>query len=77
MEFWNYIFENFLLMAVFFAGYELFLKNSKFFTLAGLELLDNLKWVWLQIVPFTNRVVVPRKLNTWNTFKLVLKCTFM
>ena len=31
MEFWNYIIENFLILAVFFAGYELFLKNSKFF----------------------------------------------
>ena len=32
MEFWNYILENFLLLALFIAGYELFLKNSKFFT---------------------------------------------
>ncbi len=31
MGFWNYIFENILILAIFFAGYELFLKNSKFF----------------------------------------------
>ena len=39
MEFWNYIFENFLLMAVFFASYELFLKNSKFFTFSRFYLI--------------------------------------
>ncbi|MCL6217670.1 M56 family metallopeptidase [Zunongwangia pacifica] len=31
MEFWNYILENFLLLGLFFAGYELFLRNSRFF----------------------------------------------
>ena len=39
MEFWNYILENFLLLAVFFAGYELFLKNSKFFTFSRFYLI--------------------------------------
>ena len=39
MEFWNYILENILLLAVFFAGYELFLKNSKFFTFSRFYLI--------------------------------------
>ena len=39
MEYWNYIIENFLVLAVFFAGYELFLKNSKFFKFSRFYLL--------------------------------------
>ena len=39
MEFWNYVLENFLLLALFFAGYELFLKNSKFFIFSRFYLL--------------------------------------